>query len=106
MPGKFVGASLSGAKFFKMKHFFAFFDVLAQILAPVARHGWRLWQMEALAWSFDLPRSRLRASHWHLQLIQTSFGLFTGHFQRLFCVFSGAAKVTRRAFTCCLSKML
>ncbi len=69
-----------------MSYNFAFF-VLAQISAPVSRHGWRLWQMEALACRFDLPKSRLRASHWHLQLIKTSFWLFSGHYCSLFCVF-------------------
>ena len=45
--------------------------------------------MEALAQSLDLPESRLRASHWHLQLMKTSLGLFSGHFESLFCVFLG-----------------
>ena len=58
-----------------MSHFFAFFHVLAQISAPVARHGWRLWQMKAGAWSFHLPKSRPRASHWHLQITKTSLGV-------------------------------
>ena len=57
MPGKCVGAQLSDAKFFKISHFVAFFDVIS---APVARHGWRLWQMKAGAWSFYLPKSWLR----------------------------------------------
>ena len=58
-----------------MSHFFAFFDVWARISAPVARHGWRLWQMKAGASSFHLPKSRLRASHWHLQITKTRIGV-------------------------------
>ena len=61
-----------------MSFFFAFFHVLAQILAPVARHGWRLWQIKAGAQSFDLPKSRLGANHWHLQMTKTSLGCFLG----------------------------
>ena len=76
-----------------MSHFFAFFYVLVQISAPVARHGWRLWKMKAGAWSFYLPKSRPRASHWHLQITKTSLGLFSGHFGSLFCAFSRAALV-------------
>ena len=34
-------------KFFKMSHFIVLFYVLAWISAPVARHGWRLWQIKA-----------------------------------------------------------
>ena len=93
MTRKFVGAELSGTKFFKMRYFFAFFYVLAQILAPVARHSWRLWQMKAGGWSFDLPECRLRASNWHSQMTKTSLGLFSGHFRLLFCVFYAAVSV-------------
>ena len=56
-----------------------FFEVLAQISAPVARHGWRLWQIKARAWSFYLPKSWLRASYWHLQITKTSMGGVSGH---------------------------
>ena len=93
MPGKFVGALLSDTKFFKMSNFFTFFYVLAQISVPVARHGWRLWEMKAGAWSFYLPKSRPRASHWPLQITKKSLGLFSGHFGSLFCAFSRAALV-------------
>ena len=99
MLRKFVGAELSGTKFFKISHFLAFFDVLAQISAPVARHSWRLWQMKAGAWSFHLPKSRPRASHWHLQITKTRMGscflAFLGHFSVFFLGlpwFSGAGK--------------
>ena len=73
-----------------MSHFFAFFDVLAQILAPVARHGWRLWQMKAGAWSFYLPKSQPRASHWHLQIVKTSLGVvFWAFWVTFLCFLSG-----------------
>ena len=69
MPRKFVGAQLSDGKFFKRMRFFAFFVVLAQISAQVARHGWRLWP----AWGFDLQESRLRRSRWPRDLTKTRF---------------------------------
>ena len=31
--------------------------------------------MEAGAWSFHLPKSQPRASHWHLQIAKTSLGV-------------------------------
>ena len=31
--------------------------------------------MKAVAWSFHLPKSRLWASHWHLQMTKTSLGV-------------------------------
>ena len=49
--------------------------------------------MKAGAWSFYLPKSRPRASHWHLQITKTSLGLFSGNFGSLFCAFSWAPLV-------------
>ena len=45
--------------------------------------------MKAGAWSFYLPKSLPRASHWHLQMIKTSMGVVSGHVWSLFCVFLG-----------------
>ena len=71
-----------------MSHFFAFFDVWANISAPVARHGRRLWQIKARAWSLYLPKSQPGRSHWHLQITETSMGdcflVMLGHFSVLF----------------------
>ncbi len=73
-----------------MSHFFVFFDVLAQISAPVARQGWRLWQIKARTWSFYLPLSQLRASHWHLQIAKTSLGVvFWAFWVTFLCFLSG-----------------
>ena len=49
--------------------------------------------MKAGATSFDLPKSRLRASHWHLQITKQVWGLFSCHFGSLFCALSLAALV-------------
>ena len=74
-----------------MSHFFAFFYVWARISAPVARNGSRLWQMKAGASSFNLQKSRLRASHWHLQVIKTSFGVvFLLFWVTFLCFLSGS----------------
>ena len=78
---------------FKRSHFLKFFAVWAQISVPVARHGWRLWQIKAGATSFHLPKSRPRASPWHLQITKTSLGLISGNFGSLFCAFSRAPLV-------------
>ena len=73
-----------------MSYFLVFFDVLAQISAPVARHGWRLWEMKAGAWSFHLPKSQPRASHWHLQIAKTSLGVvFWAFWVTFLCFLSG-----------------
>ena len=70
-----------------MSHFFAFFDVWARISAPVARHGWRPWQIKARAWSFFLPKSWPRASHWHLQITKTRLGVVCWSFWVTFLCF-------------------
>ena len=50
------------------------------------------WQMQALAWSFDFPESRLRKSRWRRDLTKTRFsGIFLNvlaHFS-LFCSLAG-----------------
>ena len=61
--------------------------VLARILAPVAPSGRRLRQMEAPAWSFDLPKSRLGASRWRQDLIETRFLAFFEAFLLTFLCF-------------------
>ena len=87
-----------------MSHFFVFFYVLAQISAPVARHSWRLWQIKAGAWSFYLPKSRPRASYWHLQITKTSMGgcflVMSGYFSVFFCGCLGSLVLANAS--CCL----
>ena len=56
----------------------------------MARHGWKLWQMKAGAWSFYLPKSQPRASHWHLQIVKTSLGVvFWAFWVTFLCFLSG-----------------
>ena len=79
-----------------MRHFCVFFDVLAQISAPVARHGSRLWQIKAGAWSFSLPESSLRETRSALGDDQNNFcGNFLGVVRWRFCLDLGASRSPR-----------
>ena len=46
--------------------------------------------MKAGAWSFHLPKSQPRASHWHLQIVKTSLGVvFWAFWVTFLCFLSG-----------------